>query len=72
LLAALSCNTASGHAKARRLARELEDAFGVSASFDEGADLYLPDQGSATGETIQNRIIGSLCHLSYQPPCVAV
>lgn len=41
LLAALCQKAASGHAEARRRALELEDAFGVLASFDEGTDLVL-------------------------------
>ncbi|MGB5869434.1 MAG: dihydrodipicolinate synthase family protein [Albidovulum sp.] len=41
LLAALSQKAALGHAEARRRALELEEAFGVLASFDEGTDLVL-------------------------------
>lgn len=41
LLAALSQKAAEGHAEARLRARELEEAFGVLASFDEGTDLVL-------------------------------
>lgn len=41
LLAALSRKAAQGHAQARVRALELEDALGVLASFDEGADLVL-------------------------------
>ncbi|KIC40655.1 dihydrodipicolinate synthetase [Ruegeria sp. ANG-R] len=41
LLAALAKKAAGGHAEARRRARELEEAFGVLASFDEGTDLVL-------------------------------
>ena len=41
LLAALSKKAAEGHAEARLRARELEEAFGVLASFDEGTDLVL-------------------------------
>jgi 4-hydroxy-tetrahydrodipicolinate synthase len=41
LLAALSQKAAAGHAEARLRARELEEAFGVLASFDEGTDLVL-------------------------------
>lgn len=41
LLAALSQKAAAGHAEARRCAQELEEAFGVLASFDEGTDLVL-------------------------------
>lgn len=41
LLAALSQRAALGHAEARLRARELEEALGVLASFDEGTDLVL-------------------------------
>ncbi|MCT8162083.1 dihydrodipicolinate synthase family protein [Pseudoruegeria sp. SHC-113] len=41
LLAALAQKAAEGHAEARVRARELEEAFGVLASFDEGTDLVL-------------------------------
>ena len=41
LLAALSQKAAAGHAEARLRARELEEAFSVLASFDEGPDLVL-------------------------------
>lgn len=41
LLAALSQKAAEGNAEARRRALELEEAFGVLASFDEGTDLVL-------------------------------
>lgn len=41
LLAALSKKAAEGHAEARLRARELEEAFIVLASFDEGTDLVL-------------------------------
>lgn len=41
LLAALSQKAAAGHAEARMRARELEEAFSVLASFDEGPDLVL-------------------------------
>ncbi|WP_299419093.1 dihydrodipicolinate synthase family protein [uncultured Shimia sp.] len=41
LLAALSQKAAAGHAEARKRAQELEEAFGVLASFDEGTDLVL-------------------------------
>jgi 4-hydroxy-tetrahydrodipicolinate synthase len=41
LLAALCQKAAEGHAEARQRARELEEAFGVLASFDEGTDLVL-------------------------------
>ncbi|GHF06126.1 dihydrodipicolinate synthase family protein [Aliiroseovarius zhejiangensis] len=41
LLAALSQKAAEGHAEARLRARELEEAFTVLASFDEGTDLVL-------------------------------
>ncbi len=41
LLAALSKKAAEGHAEARLRARELDEAFGVLASFDEGTDLVL-------------------------------
>lgn len=41
LLAALSRKAAEGHAEARLRAKELDDAFGVLASFDEGTDLVL-------------------------------
>lgn len=41
LLASLAQKAASGHAEARQRARELEEAFGVLASFDEGTDLVL-------------------------------
>ncbi len=41
LLAALAQKAAEGHAEARMRARELEEAFGVLASFDEGTDLVL-------------------------------
>ncbi|MBI1495030.1 dihydrodipicolinate synthase family protein [Halocynthiibacter styelae] len=41
LLAALSKKAAEGNAEARRRALELEEAFGVLASFDEGTDLVL-------------------------------
>lgn len=41
LLAALSQKAAAGHAEARQRARELEEAFSVLASFDEGPDLVL-------------------------------
>ncbi len=41
LLAALAKKAAEGHAEARLRARELEEAFGVLASFDEGTDLVL-------------------------------
>ncbi|MCX8954905.1 dihydrodipicolinate synthase family protein [Ruegeria sp. NA] len=41
LLAALCQKAAAGHAEARLRARELEEAFGVLASFDEGTDLVL-------------------------------
>lgn len=40
-LVALSKKAAKGDAKARRQARELEEALGVLSSFDEGADLVL-------------------------------
>ena len=41
LLAALAQKAAAGHAAARMRALELEEAFGVLASFDEGTDLVL-------------------------------
>ena len=41
LLAALSKKAAEGHAEARLRARELDEALGVLASFDEGTDLVL-------------------------------
>ena len=41
LLAALSKKAAEGNAEARKRALELEEAFGVLASFDEGTDLVL-------------------------------
>lgn len=41
LLAALCRKAATGHAEARIRARELEEAFAVLASFDEGTDLVL-------------------------------
>ncbi len=41
LLVALSKKAAEGHAEARLRARELDEAFGVLASFDEGTDLVL-------------------------------
>ncbi|MCT4557242.1 MAG: dihydrodipicolinate synthase family protein [Pelagimonas sp.] len=41
LLASLCQKAATGHAEARLRAKELEDAFGVLASFDEGTDLVL-------------------------------
>ncbi len=41
LLAALAQKAAAGHAEARMRALELEEAFGVLASFDEGTDLVL-------------------------------
>lgn len=41
LLAALSQKAAQGHAEARTRALELEEAFGVLSSFDEGTDLVL-------------------------------
>ncbi|CUH80535.1 4-hydroxy-tetrahydrodipicolinate synthase [Tritonibacter multivorans] len=41
LLAALSKKAAEGHAEARQRACELDAAFGVLASFDEGPDLVL-------------------------------
>lgn len=41
LLAALAKKAATGHAEARLRARELDEAFGVLASFDEGTDLVL-------------------------------
>ena len=41
LLANLSKKAAEGNAEARRRALELEEAFGVLASFDEGTDLVL-------------------------------
>ncbi|MCK0139361.1 dihydrodipicolinate synthase family protein [Aliiroseovarius sp. F47248L] len=41
LLAALSQKAAEGHAEARQRALELEEAFTVLASFDEGTDLVL-------------------------------
>ncbi|MEM8917014.1 MAG: dihydrodipicolinate synthase family protein [Pseudomonadota bacterium] len=41
LLSALSRKAAEGHAEARVRARELDEAFGVLSSFDEGADLVL-------------------------------
>ncbi|WP_299987761.1 dihydrodipicolinate synthase family protein [uncultured Ruegeria sp.] len=41
LLAALSKKAAAGHAEARLRARELDEALGVLASFDEGTDLVL-------------------------------
>ncbi len=41
LLAALSKRAAEGHAEARLRARELDEAFAVLASFDEGTDLVL-------------------------------
>ena len=41
LLAALSQKAAGGHAEARKRALELEEAFGVLSSFDEGTDLVL-------------------------------
>ena len=41
LLAALCQKAAAGNAEARLRARELEEAFGVLASFDEGTDLVL-------------------------------
>lgn len=41
LLATLSRKAAEGHAEARKRALELEEAFGVLASFDEGTDLVL-------------------------------
>ncbi|KPA20760.1 4-hydroxy-tetrahydrodipicolinate synthase [Shimia sp. SK013] len=41
LLAALSQKAADGNAEARVRALELEEAFGVLASFDEGTDLVL-------------------------------
>jgi dihydrodipicolinate synthase/N-acetylneuraminate lyase len=40
-LVSLSKQAAKGDAKARRLARELEDALAVLSSFDEGCDLVL-------------------------------
>lgn len=40
-LVALSKQAAKGDAKARRRAKELEEALGVLSSFDEGADLVL-------------------------------
>ncbi len=41
LLASLSQKAATGHAEARKRALELEEAFTVLASFDEGTDLVL-------------------------------
>ena len=41
LLASLSKRAAKGNAEARQRALELEEAFGVLASFDEGTDLVL-------------------------------
>lgn len=41
LLATLAQKAAQGHADARKRALELEEAFGVLASFDEGTDLVL-------------------------------
>ena len=41
LLATLSQKAAEGSAEARLRAKELEEAFGVLASFDEGTDLVL-------------------------------
>lgn len=41
LLASLCQKAAEGHAEARQRALELEEAFGVLASFDEGTDLVL-------------------------------
>ena len=41
LLANLSRKAAEGHAEARVRAKELEEAFSVLASFDEGPDLVL-------------------------------
>ena len=41
LLVALSEKAAAGNVEARLRARELEEAFGVLASFDEGTDLVL-------------------------------
>ncbi|NVO57807.1 dihydrodipicolinate synthase family protein [Rhodobacteraceae bacterium B1Z28] len=41
LLVALAQKAAAGHPEARIRARELEEAFGVLASFDEGTDLVL-------------------------------
>lgn len=41
LLAALAQKAATGHAEARLRALELEEAFTVLASFDEGTDLVL-------------------------------
>ena len=41
LLAGLSKKAAEGHAEARLRARELDEALGVLASFDEGTDLVL-------------------------------
>lgn len=41
LLAELAKKAAEGNAEARLRARELEEAFGVLASFDEGTDLVL-------------------------------
>ncbi|MVO16462.1 dihydrodipicolinate synthase family protein [Parasedimentitalea huanghaiensis] len=41
LLAALAQKAAKGNAEARKRALELEEAFGVLASFDEGTDLVL-------------------------------
>ncbi|MBB3142408.1 dihydrodipicolinate synthase family protein [Halomonas organivorans] len=40
-LVSLSKQAAKGDVRARRLARELEEALGVLSSFDEGADLVL-------------------------------
>lgn len=40
-LVALSKKAAKGDVKARRLAKELEEALGVLSSFDEGGDLVL-------------------------------
>lgn len=40
-LVALSKKAAKGDAKARRLAKELDEALSVLSSFDEGADLVL-------------------------------
>ena len=41
LLVALARKASEGNAEARQRARELEEAFGVLASFDEGTDLVL-------------------------------
>jgi 1-pyrroline-4-hydroxy-2-carboxylate deaminase len=41
LLAALAQKAAQGHAEARKRALELEEAFSVLTSFDEGTDLVL-------------------------------